>query len=69
MIQNKHDFIPKSEIKSFASLPEKVGRLDNDYMLRWYISAIEANEIVIEATIFPESKIYLGRLFIHYCFF
>ncbi|TGO02811.1 hypothetical protein PN36_18620 [Candidatus Thiomargarita nelsonii] len=50
MIQNKQYLIPKSEIKGFVSLPDKVGSLDNDYMLRWYISAIEADQIKIEAT-------------------
>ncbi len=50
MIQNKQHLIPRAEIKDFASLPDKVLSLDNDYMLRWYISAIEADQIKIEAT-------------------
>ena len=50
MVQNKQYIIPKSEITDFVSLPDKVGSLDNDYLLRWYISVIEADEIVIEAT-------------------
>jgi len=57
MVQNKQYIIPKSEITDFVSLPDKVGSLDNDYLLRWYISAIEADEIVIEATTLKDGGI------------
>jgi len=55
MIRNRQYAIKRSEVASFESLPEMIENLLGDKALRWYVSRIDGDEIIVEATMCDEA--------------
>ncbi|HEX8474390.1 MAG TPA: DUF3326 domain-containing protein [Pyrinomonadaceae bacterium] len=54
MIENRQYRIRKSELTGFQNLPETVGGVAGKTVLRWYVSQVTKDEIVLEATTYGE---------------
>jgi Protein of unknown function (DUF3326) len=55
MIQNKQFTLNRSKLTSLDSLPEKIGELLPHGVLRWYVSRISGDDVVVEATLCDEA--------------
>ncbi|ABX04523.1 MAG TPA: DUF3326 domain-containing protein [Herpetosiphon sp.] len=54
MIHNQEFIIRKSDIANPQSLPELIETLVSGDVLRWYVSKVTADELVVEATLYSE---------------